>query len=105
MSIELEPGEKILKEGPANHFKGIEAVGGTLYLTDRRLIFKSHAVNVQAHEESYPLGSIVAVKPRNTLGIVPNGLAVTLADGRQEKFVIWGRQDWMNKIMQARPHP
>ena len=103
MSIQLGAGEKILKEGPANHLKGRESVGGALYLTNQRLVFKSHAFNVQVHEESYMLDSIRSAQPRNTLGLIPNGLAVTLADGSVEKFVIWGRQDWIHKIMQARP--
>ncbi|HNT24157.1 MAG TPA: GRAM domain-containing protein [Anaerolineales bacterium] len=101
MSIVLEPGERIIKQGPANHFKGIEAVGGGIYLTDRRLVFISHAVNVQTHEEAYPLSSIIAIRPRNTLGLVPNGMTVVLADGREERFVIWGRKDWIKKILQA----
>lgn len=101
MEIQLAVGETIIKEGPANHFKGAESVGGKLYLTNQRLFFKSHTLNLQVHEESYPLDQIVSTRRRNTLGIVPNGLAVHLKDGREEKFVVWGRGDWMKKIQQA----
>ena len=102
MDIELAAGETLIKEGAANHFKGSEAVGGKLYLTNTRLIFKSHAFNVQAHEEAFQLGDITSVLPRKTLGIIPNGMTVTLKDGREEKFVINGRDDWMKQIAGAK---
>jgi hypothetical protein len=102
MDIQLVEGEVIIKEGPANHFKGAEAVGGKLYLTNQRLFFKSHTVNVHVHEESYRLEDITSVRLRNTLGIVPNGMAVLLKDGREEKFVVYGRKDWMEKILHGR---
>src|SRR5215470_6508505 len=38
-------GEHLLKQGPANHFRGLEGVGGWLYLTDKRLLFRSHRFN------------------------------------------------------------
>ena len=34
----------------------------------------------------------------NNLGIIPNGLAISLKDGRQEKFVVSGRQHWKTEI-------
>ncbi len=39
--IETEANEDILFQTPANHFKGVEGVGGMLYLTNKRLVFKS----------------------------------------------------------------
>jgi hypothetical protein len=48
--IETEADENILFETPANHFKGAEAVGGKLYLTNRRLVFKSHKFNIRNHQ-------------------------------------------------------
>lgn len=47
MEIDLRPGETILKEGPANLKRGLEVVGGRLWLTSQRLAFKSHAFNIQ----------------------------------------------------------
>lgn len=99
MDIKLEEGERIIEEGPANHFKGWEAVGGRLYLTNLRLFFKSHRFNFQVHEESYWLKNIISVQVRDTLRIVPNGLAVTLQDGSEEKFVVYNREDWRREIL------
>jgi hypothetical protein len=96
------PAEPIVKEGGAKHFKGLEAVGGRLVLTDSRLVFASHRFNIQVHEEAYPLAQIVAVEPRRGISLVGDGMAVILADGREERFVVFGRRDWMARIQAAK---
>lgn len=96
------PDEEILREGLANHFKGLEGVGGKLYLTDRRLRFISHKLNIQRHDESYPLEEIASAEPTRTLGIIPNGLRVTSLDGRRERFVVHERRQWVEAIDGAR---
>jgi hypothetical protein len=93
-----EEGEAVVFQGPANHFKGVEAVGGKLILTRARLRFRSHGLNVQVHDESYPIAAILDVAATRSLGIIPNGLLVTLDDGRREKFVVNGRGEWVAKI-------
>ena len=100
--IDLQPNETILKDGPANHFKGVEAVGGRLFLTNQRVFFKSHAFNVQNHSLSIPLDSIQSMGKRNTLLLVPNGMYIETVTGEREKFVIWGRGDWIAKTMQQK---
>lgn len=98
------PEEHVIHQGLANHFKGMEGVGGKLYLTNRRLRFRSHAVNIQVHDESYPLDLITTVEPARTLGLIPNGLLVTLGDGRRERFVVHHRKAWVSAITEARRH-
>jgi hypothetical protein len=93
--------ETIVHYGPANHFKGIESVGGKLFLTNKRLRFRSHVFNVQTHDESYPVEAIASVQPTRTLGLVPNGLLVHLRDGRRERFVVGGRSEWVARVRQA----
>lgn len=95
-------GELVIKEGAANHWRGAESVGGRLWLTNMRLHFKSHGLNVQTHEVSYPIWEIVSVEKQSTLGVVPNGISVVLQDGRQERFVVEDRDDWIAKIQQAK---
>lgn len=94
----FDDGEVVTKQGLANHFKGLEGVGGKLFLTNRRLRFRSHAMNVQNHDESYPLEDITAVEATKTLGLVPNGLLVHLREGRRERFVVSGRADWVQRL-------
>jgi len=38
-------GERLLRQGLANHYRGWEGAGGWLYLTDQRLVFRSHGFN------------------------------------------------------------
>jgi hypothetical protein len=96
------PGERVIHHGLANHFKGTESVGGKLYLTNHRLRFRSHSINIQVHDESYPIELITNVEPARTLGLIPNGLLVTLADGRRERFVVHHRSAWVRAITDAR---
>ena len=93
--------ETVLREGLANHFKGIEGVGGKLYLTGRRLRFISHKLNIQRHDESYPLSHVSSVKATRTLGIIPNGLVVCSQDGQRERFVVYQHRDWEEAIQRA----
>ncbi len=100
MKIELQENEKIIKEGAANHFQGLESVGGKLYLTNRRVVFNSHNLNIQIHQISIPFNKIKKVEKRMSLGIVPNGLLIKTIDGKEEKFVVWGRSKWRTLIEQ-----
>ncbi|MGL4549797.1 MAG: GRAM domain-containing protein, partial [Gemmataceae bacterium] len=97
-------GEKLLKQGPANHFRGWEGAGGWLYLTDRRLLFRSHHFNAQNHELSVPLEEILEVETCSTAWVIPNGLRVVTARGA-ERFVVEGRRDWVEVIGKAKRGP
>jgi hypothetical protein len=99
-----QDGERLLKQGPANHFRGWEGVGGWLYLTDRRLLFRPHRFNVQRHELSVPLTKVVGAAACATAWVIPNGLRVTTAQGA-EQFVVEGRRGWAEAINQARGQP
>lgn len=94
----LEAGEQLVRKGPANLFRGIESVGGRLFLTDRRVIFQSHKVNVQGGLDEWRLDAITNVKPAWTMLIVPNGLLLYLADGTRKRFVVWQRGEWAREI-------
>lgn len=88
----------LIHSGGANHFKNGEAVGGKLYLLPDRLQFKSHSFNIQNHEHTIELTKIREVSFYNTLGLVPNGLAIITTDGHAEKFVVNGRKLWKEEI-------
>ena len=96
--IETEDGERIILSVGANHLKNSEGVGGKLYLLTDKLQFKSHGFNLQNHELMIYIDQIKDITFYNNLGIVPNGLAFSLKDGRQEKFVVNGRQLWKTEI-------
>jgi GRAM domain len=94
------PPEISLMDVAANLFRGAEAVGGRLQITTHKLFFLPHAVNIQRTPQEIDLKDITEVGPRNTLGLVPNGMYVRTKDGTEYRFVVWGRSNLI-KIIQA----
>ena len=93
--------EKLAKEEAASHFMGAEVVGGWIYLTDKRLFFKSHPLSIQNHELSILLSDIENTeKSRSLLGF-RNRLYLKLKNGKVEKFVVNEPGDWI-RILQNR---
>lgn len=98
--MSLMENEQIYFDVLANLFRGIEAVGGKLMITDRRLIFKSHTFNIQTGTTEILIEEITEVKKRNTLRIIPNGISVTTKNGVEYNIVLWNRRkiiDFLNK--------
>lgn len=98
--MKLNNNEIILKEGAANHLKAIEGVGGKLYLTNQRLIFESHSLNVQTHVESVPLTSIVSIEAKHS-DFISRKLSVYLSNGSKEKYHVYKRKNWVKEIKKA----
>jgi len=98
----LMPDEHLIKEGVANHFVRSEAVGGWIYLTDRRFFFRSHGANVQNHEFIVPVSEIADVEKGNTFLIIPNQLRVRLENGNIERFVVKNAGSWVAEIQKMK---
>ena len=103
VKTELRPDEQVVKEGAANLQKNIEAVGGTLCLTNQRLAFKAHKFNVQGGTIEVELSNIQSTRPCWTsfLGLIPlfpNSLAVLTKHGKEHRFVLSGRRTWAAAI-------
>lgn len=94
----LNDEESIIYETPASHYRGIEAVGGKLILTNDRLIFKSHRINFQNHELSIDLTWLTTIERYKSLGIVNNGLSFTTDKGTTEKFVVSNVKEWISHL-------
>lgn len=90
----------IVYAGAANHFVKREAVGGKLYLLNDRLVFKSHHLNIRNHTLSIQIDSISELTFFSPLGIIKNGLQISLTDGAIEKFVVNNREIWKQHIEQ-----
>jgi len=90
--------ETTLTKVGAHLIHGWEAVGGHLTITTRRLVFASHAFNVQTGITDIPLQAIGRIDRCNTLGVVPNGLRITLPDGTRYHLVVWNRRRLMQMI-------
>jgi hypothetical protein len=104
---QLFKNEKVIKRGLANHFVNAEGVGGILFLTDKQLLHKPHAINFQRAIAAYQLKNILSAETSLTKNIIPNGLKVIVEDGHTEKFVVNGRKKWakaINKQLKNMPH-
>ena len=88
---DLGESEMVETEGPANLFRGAEAVGGKLFLTNERLIFKSHKLNFNTGQLDFTYEEISDISSRKTARLVDNGLRLRLVDGREFDFVVPNR--------------
>ena len=98
IKIETQPDEEIIFETAANHFKGAEGFGGKLYLTNKRVIFKSHKINIQNHELSIYLTDIDNVERYKNVGIFNTGLSIKSKDSKVDKFVVEQAGEWIKKL-------
>ena len=99
--IDIDADETIVFETGSNHFKGAEGVGGKLYLTNKRLVFKSHKFNIQNHKLSISLLHIDKVDRYKTLGIANNGLVVTTVNNTIEKFAVQQPDKWIKQLTET----
>lgn len=105
MSVDfLQPGEQIIMTGKANKTVAggaLGAKGGVLTLTDRRIVFCAHAINIGSKFDEIPLNMIAVTS--NTLNLLcptPNSIRVTLRDGTGHTFIVVGKdkENWKNAI-------
>jgi hypothetical protein len=106
MKTTLLNAEVLIKQGPANLQRGIETVGGKLYLTNQRLVFEAHQFNVQSERSQINIAEVQSVKKSWTLflgflPIFPNSLSVLTQQGVEHRFTLPGRSDWATGIMAA----
>ncbi len=99
MDFELGQEETLIKEGSANLQRNIETVGGALFLTNQRLIFKPHKLSIQKELIEIGLGEIQSLTPSwtrflNLIPIFPNSLSLLTNKGDKYRFVLFKRADW-----------
>lgn len=95
---ELTPNELVEIEGPANLFRGIEGVGGKLFLTNKKVIFKSHKMNIQKGQTDIEYNAITEIIKRKTAKLIDNGIRIKTNDGKEFDFVVNERDKWIEKI-------
>jgi len=89
---------------PANLFRGPEGVGGHLTVTDTRVFFNPHSLNVQKDELNIGMDEIEYARERKTWKIIPNGMLLRLKSGQEYKFVLNNRKriiEFINKKVQS----
>jgi hypothetical protein len=84
----FEEGEEVRWEARANRFQhGIRAIGGRIYLTDRRLVFAPNKFEEKVAGRAWSaqladLDTAFVKGPIKTVRVVAN-------DGEKQRFVIW----------------
>ncbi len=106
MKTRMKDDEGLLREARANLQRGIETVGGRLYLTTHRLVFEAHSFNIQSGATSIHVRNVRRMRKCWTkfLGILPvfpNSLAVSTARGVTYQFVLGQRDAWIRDIRAA----
>jgi hypothetical protein len=95
-------GEAVVMEGSVNFFRGWEAVRGWLALSPQWLVFVSHRLNWHQGRSLLPVSRIRGARCcwARFLGVplVPNAIAVNMVEGREYKFVAYGRHQWVSVI-------
>ena len=89
---ELKEGEEFLAIGGANLFRGIEAVGGYIIITNLSVLFRPHAFNIQKQPVEIPRNDIAEVGKRKTLRIKSNGMFIRTKSGVEYRFVVEERE-------------
>lgn len=103
MKTVLNQHEHIIKQGSGNLQRGVETVGGKLYLTNQRLVFEAHKINVQGGNTEINLSDIQSsekcwTKLLGLIPIMPNSLAVSTKSGTECRFVLFRRGAWAAAI-------
>ncbi|MGB6267828.1 MAG: GRAM domain-containing protein [Olleya sp.] len=90
---DLLENEIVELETAANLFRGMEGVGGKLFITNKNVLFKSHKFNVQNGQTTITFNDISDLETRKTMKIVDNGLRIVTIDGNHFDFVVNNRED------------
>lgn len=94
----LDPAETVIWSGLSNHTVGPRAVGGKLYLTDRRLLFRPHILERRffgGEEWSAEQADLAGFDVQGAdaggvfAGSLRKRLRVALANGETALFVVW----------------
>ncbi|MFZ0704416.1 MAG: TIR domain-containing protein [Candidatus Korobacteraceae bacterium] len=94
--------ENVLGKFVVSIRRGLESVGGRIVITNQRLLFEAHGINIQREPVSIPLNDITAVGTYNSLGLIPNGFSVQCRSGQEYRFIAYSRKQIIDLINQQK---
>lgn len=97
--INLQPNERIIREGYAVNYLGIIGHSGRLFLTNQRLYFTTHPLNFKQYNLTILLSEIDTVILKNNLKIFSHGLRIQKKNGHRIRLTVWRRKKWRKQIM------
>jgi len=87
----------VVMTGRANHWRGQEAVGGRLTVTSTEVAFVPHGMNTQRDEARWLRSDVVTAGKGGSF----NDILIGLADGTQQRFVVFARRRWLSVFDEA----
>lgn len=93
-SMHYEPvgDEVMIFEAGVTHIKKWEGVGGKLFLTSKKLIFRPHKLNVQKDQKKYELSKLSEIE------ILHEKRIRFEYEGNIEKFIVDEPQKWVKLL-------
>lgn len=103
LKTKLDEAEYEIHSDGANLFRGDLAVGGKLFLSNKRLIFLPHRFNFGfgGKDLFISLADIQSIKAVKTLDLYDNGLTLVLKDQSSFTFVLNNRLELIQKLEKA----
>jgi len=97
----------MIKKGHASHRKKFEAVGGWLSLFEDKIVFEPHSFNIQKEKIVINLKDVENITKRwnklfGLIPVVPNIIEISLMNGEKQKFMVYNRGDWIQKILDTK---
>ncbi len=89
--------EEIIKKSVASNLKKTGLAGGILYLTHKRVFFKSDDAEFSSFQIDFPFSSYFKCKSFSLLGLVKN--AISIYNGTSmELFFLDDKKSWLYEI-------
>ena len=101
----LRDGEVVVKRVRVHLWRGWEAVGGRLRVTNQRLLFDPQSINIQRAPLVIALSDVESVELAKSLRVVPNAVVVHTTAGESFKFSVGGRRKLIDLIDEQRRLP
>ena len=103
MQLNLRGGESQVRVGKANKTSLFWASGGKLILTNQRLLFLGHGMNLGKRGLVLELKDVFSVEKGITFSIfapipIPNAIKIHGQDGTVHKFTVTKRGEWIEAI-------
>ena len=71
-------------------------------ITNKRLVFQPHKLNIQKSKLEINLPDIAQVSGYKVLGIIKKGLSVVTVQQKTEKFVVEKPEDWIKHFNETK---
>ncbi|MEL6560461.1 MAG: GRAM domain-containing protein [Bacteroidota bacterium] len=95
---DLDENEAIMIEGPASLINGNAVLGGKIFLTGSRMIFR----NTEKEQIHLPYPSIKHMKVGKTAGIIENKLNIITLEKERYHFIVNQPKLWIEKLSQLK---